>query len=91
MGSGGGLEGTGRARTAVIGKRQTAGGVCVRVCVSVYVRGLYSMQLYSVSQAVDPSKTVTLPLSLSLSGSSTHACTHTHTHTHTAGRKVMGP
>lgn len=29
MGPGGGLEGTGRAGTAVIGERQTAGGVCM--------------------------------------------------------------
>lgn len=29
---GGGLEGTGRAGTAVIGERQTAGGVCVCLC-----------------------------------------------------------
>lgn len=52
---GGGPEGTGRAGTAVIGERQTAGGV----------GGLDSMQLYSVFQPLYPSQTVTLPLSLS--------------------------
>lgn len=32
MGPGGGLEGTGPAGPAVIGERQTAGGVCISVC-----------------------------------------------------------
>lgn len=32
MGPGGGPERTGRTGTAVIGARQTAGGVCVSVC-----------------------------------------------------------
>lgn len=47
MGPGGGLEGTDQARTAVICERQTAGGVCVCLCVRAAVLCLSDLKSLS--------------------------------------------